>query len=149
MNAMVGDAGVFTQGGVNANFPDYTQFFKATAIPQPSDIFVFLDEHPDSIDDGYFLNSYTDGGTPTWTDLPASYHNKAGSFSFADGHSELHNWRNKSTVQRAVAYGINPPLPMQIWGKADDFWWVLAHMSIERFAPQDSGSSGGGYGSNP
>jgi prepilin-type processing-associated H-X9-DG protein len=106
MNAMIGDAGTYTQSGFNVNFPNYTQFFKATSIPQPSDIFVFLDEHPDSIDDGYFLDSYTESSTnaPTWTDLPASYHNAAGSFAFADGHSELHHWQNKSTVQPAVAY---------------------------------------------
>ena len=139
MNAMIGDAGVFSSSGFNVNFPDYTQFFKSTSIPQPSDIFVFLDEHPDSIDDGYFLNTYTDGSTPTWTDLPASYHNRAGSFSYADGHSELHNWRNKSTVQPPVAYGINPRLPIAITysSQAQDFWWVLQHMSIERYSTQD------------
>jgi prepilin-type N-terminal cleavage/methylation domain-containing protein/prepilin-type processing-associated H-X9-DG protein len=137
MNAMIGDAGTFSQSGFNLNFPDYTQFFKATSIPQPSEIFVFLDEHPDSIDDGYFLNSYTDGNAPTWTDLPASYHNGEGSFSFADGHSEAHRWKNKSTIQPAVAYGINPVLPMPITGGAKDFWWVLYHMSIERLPSQD------------
>jgi prepilin-type N-terminal cleavage/methylation domain-containing protein/prepilin-type processing-associated H-X9-DG protein len=144
MNAMIGDAGTYTQGGYNVNFPNYTQFFKATTIPQPSDIFVFLDEHPDSIDDGYFLDSYTENSTnvPTWTDLPASYHNGAGNFAFADGHSELHQWKNKSTIQPAVAYGINPVLPMQINGGTDDFWWVMRHMSIDRIPDQDSGSSG-------
>ncbi len=146
MNAMIGDAGTFSQGGFNLNFPDYTQFFKATSIPQPADIFVFLDEHPDSIDDGYFLNSYTDGTSPTWTDLPASYHNGEGSFAFADGHSELHRWKNKSTIQPAVAYGIKPALPMQIPYGTQDFSWVLEHMSVERVSTPDSGSSGG-YGS--
>lgn len=141
MNAMIGDAGTYTQGGFNVNFPDYTQFFKATSIPQPADIFVFLDEHPDSIDDGYFLDSYSDSGPATWTDLPASYHNGAGSFAFADGHSELHHWRNKSTVQPSVPYGISPALPMPIPGGTQDFTWVLTHMSIER-ASQDSGSTG-------
>ena len=147
MNAMIGDAGTYSQGGFNVNFPNYTQFFKATSIPQPSDIFVFLDEHPDSIDDGYFLDSYTESATnaPTWTDLPASYHNGAGSFAFADGHSELHHWKNKSTIQPNVAYGINSPLPMQINDGGDDFGWVLRHMSTERISDQDSGSSGG-YG---
>lgn len=142
MNAMIGDAGTYTQGGFNVNFPDYTQFFKATSIPQPADIFVFLDEHPDSIDDGYFLESYSDNTAPTWTDLPASYHNRAGSFAFADGHSELHHWQNKSTVQPAVAYGITPPLPMQILDGTQDFSWVLRHMSIERNPSWDSGSTG-------
>ena len=58
MNAMVGDAGSFSQSGVNLNNANYVQFFKAFSIPRPSEIFVFLDEHPDSIDDGYFVNSY-------------------------------------------------------------------------------------------
>ncbi len=60
MNAMVGDAGDFSAGGFNINNPDYVQFFKATQIPQPSEIFVFLDEHPDTINDGYFLNKSTE-----------------------------------------------------------------------------------------
>src|SRR5665213_3002415 len=55
MNAMVGNAGAFSTNGVNVNNPDYKQFFKITQIPFPADIFVFLDEHPDSIDDGYFV----------------------------------------------------------------------------------------------
>ena len=49
MNAMIGDAGNFSTNGVNINNPGYIQFFKITQIPQPADIFVFLDEHPDSI----------------------------------------------------------------------------------------------------
>ena len=56
MNAMVGDAGSFSTGGVNVNNTNYIQFFRVFSVPHPSDIFVFLDEHPDSIDDGYFLN---------------------------------------------------------------------------------------------
>lgn len=132
MNAMVGNAGSYSQGGNNVNFPNYVQFFKSTSIPQPADIFVFLDEHPDSIDDGYFLNSYTDGSPATWTDLPASYHNGAGTFSFADGHSETHHWQNASTKQPSIAYGINPPLPMVIPDGAQDFWWVLSRMSVEQ-----------------
>jgi prepilin-type N-terminal cleavage/methylation domain-containing protein/prepilin-type processing-associated H-X9-DG protein len=132
MNAMVGDAGNFSQGGVNINNADYVQFFKISNIPRPSDIFVFLDEHPDSIDDGYFLNRYSDDAVPKWTDLPASYHNRGASFSFADGHSELHRWRNASTVQPARAYGINPPLPMPITDGLEDYSWVISKMSIER-----------------
>ncbi len=69
MNALIGNAGDFSTNGVNANDPDYRQFFKITQIPQPTEIFVFLDEHPDSIDDGYFVNregsedSYTPADT--------------------------------------------------------------------------------------
>lgn len=130
MNAMIGDAGNFTHTGVNINNPGYVQFFKASSIPHPSDIFVFLDEHPDSIDDGYFLDSESD--PPKWTDLPASYHDGAASFAFADGHSQLHRWHNASTKQPARAYGIAGSLPMPITDGLDDFTWVLSRMSTER-----------------
>jgi prepilin-type processing-associated H-X9-DG protein len=130
MNAMVGDAGGFSQTGTNLNNPDYVQFFRTYNIPRPADIFVFLDEHPDSIDDGYFLNREI---TPaTWTDLPASYHDGGASFSFADGHSEHHRWQNASTRQPSRAYGISPVLPMVIQDGVQDYSWVLTHMSVER-----------------
>ena len=135
MNAMVGDAGSFSQTGVNVNNTNYTQFFRTFSIPRPSDIFVFLDEHPDSIDDGYFLNSDNDDWTPKWTDLPASYHDGGANFSFADGHSEYHRWRNASTKQPAVAYGINPSVRTAITDGSQDFSWVLTRMSIERAYP--------------
>lgn len=135
MNAMVGDAGNFSQTGVNVNNTNYTQFFKAFSIPHPADIFVFLDEHPDSIDDGYFLNVDSDDWTPKWTDLPGSYHDGGANFSFADGHSEYHRWHNASTKQPAVAYGINPALPMTVTDGSQDFSWVLTRMSVERAYP--------------
>jgi len=142
MNAMVGDAGTFSTNGFNVNNPGYTQFFKSTQIPHPTQIFVFLDEHPDSINDGYFLDqappnagTYNGVSTPhdaNWTHLPASYHNRATSFSFADGHSELHRWSQPSTMPPAVADAAKMP----IWIPANpavgltDFYWVLEHMSV-------------------
>jgi prepilin-type N-terminal cleavage/methylation domain-containing protein/prepilin-type processing-associated H-X9-DG protein len=147
MNALVGDAGAFSVGGVNANATNYVQFFKVFNIPHPTDIFVFLDEHPDSIDDGYFLNQETDGAQQVWTDLPASYHDGAASFSFADGHSELHRWHNGSTLQPSRAYGISPALPMPITDGLQDFSWVMSRMSVERSSGWGSGS-GSGYGSS-
>jgi len=141
MNAMIGNAGLFSQSGVNVNNTNYVQFFKVFTIPRPSDIFVFLDEHPDSIDDGYFLNRYN-GGTPTWTDLPASYHDGAANFSFADGHAERHHWHDASTKQPSVAYGISPALPMPILDGVQDFSWVLSKMSVERGPYEPSGSGG-------
>ena len=127
MNAMVGDAGDFTAGGFNVNNPDYTQFFKITQILRPAGIFVFLDEHPDSIDDGYFVNKAYHW---QWIDLPASYHNNAAAFSFADGHSELHSWLEPSTLRapQPNAAGLPISIPHDEWA---DFEWVTSHMSIE------------------
>ncbi len=132
MNAMIGDAGTVTQTGINVNNPDYVQFFKYSAIPRPSDIFVFLDEHPDSIDDGYFLNS---AEAPKWRDLPASYHDGAAAFSFADGHSEIHQWRRLSTKADARPGAANLPLQLKS-NDLQDFIWVLSSMSVERKSEQ-------------
>jgi len=127
MNAMVGDAGAFSQAGYNVNNPDYVQFFKITAIPRPVDIFVFLDEHPDSIDDGYFVNN---SEYPRWRDVPASYHNGAGTFSFTDGHVESHKWRRQSTQPPAEPRAISRKKLLA--GDLQDFEWVMHGMSVER-----------------
>jgi prepilin-type N-terminal cleavage/methylation domain-containing protein/prepilin-type processing-associated H-X9-DG protein len=140
MNAMVGDAGDVSAGGFNINNPGYVQFFKNTQIPQPSEIFVFLDEHPDTINDGYFLNKSTEyasganyGGSYShdeWIDLPATYHNNATAFSFADGHSTLHRWMVPSTIY-PVQPGV-PYLPIPISASQHaDFDWILDHMSVD------------------
>src|SRR5229473_3440619 len=100
MNAMAGDAGNFSRGGSNTNNPDYKQFFKVSQVPKPAQIFVFIEEHPDSINDGYFLNK---PDSPGWFDLPASYHNGAANLSFCDGHAERHQWLYASTKRRSLA----------------------------------------------
>ncbi len=79
--------------------PGWPQYLKVSSISQASEIYVFLDEHPNSINDGYFDTG--NQGTPAqptpWGDTPASYHNGACGFSFADGHSEIHRWFVKGT----------------------------------------------------
>ena len=131
MNAMMGDAGDASTSGANVNNPSYVQFFKVSAIPAAASLFVFLDEHPDSINDGYFLNEAYDW---SWTDLPASYHNGAANFSFADGHCETHRWRFASTRRPARPDGAAPlpmasQLPLSEWG---DFAWVVQRMSVKQ-----------------
>ncbi len=135
MNAMVGDAGDLSTNGSNKNNPRYVQFFKLSSIPKPAGIFVFLDEHPDSIKDGYFLDQWPTRGTyetedVEWSDLPASYHNGAGSFSFADGHSETHKWVCPSTLQPARP-DVVTSWPMDIPdNEKADIYWVLQRMSV-------------------
>ena len=81
----------------------YRQYNKTTDFPHPSKIYVTLDEHPDSINDAYFWTSIPATIVPkagNWADLPASYHNGAAGFSFADGHSENRKWLFASTKLR-------------------------------------------------
>jgi prepilin-type N-terminal cleavage/methylation domain-containing protein/prepilin-type processing-associated H-X9-DG protein len=72
--------------------------------PGPAQTFVFLDEREDSINDGYFVVDMM--GYPnqpnSWriVDYPASYHNAAAGFSFADGHAEIKKWRDARTYPK-------------------------------------------------
>jgi prepilin-type N-terminal cleavage/methylation domain-containing protein/prepilin-type processing-associated H-X9-DG protein len=141
MNAMMGNVGNFMANGVNINNPNFTQFLKITQIARPSEIFVFLDEHPDSINDGYFLNKdahgpsgYGNYGTSEeWIHLPASYHNNAATFSFADGHAALHRWSRSNTIRPPAPNTANLPIaiPTSPADEGTDFDWILQHMSIE------------------
>ena len=72
-------------------------FDKMTDIvnPAPANLWVFVDEHPDSINDGWTIINVND--PKNWVDLPASYHNGACGFSFADGHAEIKKWIDNST----------------------------------------------------
>jgi prepilin-type N-terminal cleavage/methylation domain-containing protein/prepilin-type processing-associated H-X9-DG protein len=126
MNAMVGDAGELSAEGYNENNPKYVQFFRITDIPRPSDIFVFVEEHPDSINDGYFLNQFH---TNHWIDLPSSDHNGAAPFAFADGHAQLRRWVNDSTKQPQIPGAVEFPLSL---GPEDttDLNWVMQRTSV-------------------
>jgi prepilin-type N-terminal cleavage/methylation domain-containing protein/prepilin-type processing-associated H-X9-DG protein len=128
MNAMLGNAGEFLSGTVNTNNPGYEQFFRLSQIPNPEDIFAFVEEHPDSINDGYFINRF---GTYEWMDLPASYHGRAGSFAFADGHAESHRWRNSGTMPAARPDAAALPrfVPQ---GQRADLYWVLYRTTLLR-----------------
>lgn len=80
---------------------EYRRFARTTDVPEPAMTFVTLDEHPDSINDGMFANG---PNATSWEDLPASYHNGACSFSFADGHAEIHKWLSTKTTVRPVRF---------------------------------------------
>jgi prepilin-type N-terminal cleavage/methylation domain-containing protein/prepilin-type processing-associated H-X9-DG protein len=117
--------------GKNEFQNDYRQFLKMGQVPRPVGIFVTLDEHPNSINDGFYLN--TSGNTGAWGDSPATYHNGACGFSFADGHAEIHKWRG-GWVQNATIKSI--PNPAYNGGPAfdavgrNDFQWVWERTSI-------------------
>jgi prepilin-type N-terminal cleavage/methylation domain-containing protein/prepilin-type processing-associated H-X9-DG protein len=76
--------------------------------PGPSDVWVFLDEAPDSINDAMFYNNPDSTGSLTgtanggnWVDFPSSLHSGSGSFAFADGHAEIHKWKDSTTLATA------------------------------------------------
>ena len=93
--------------------------------PNPSMLWVFVDEHPDSINDGWTIMNVTDPNN--WTDLPSSYHCGACGFGFADGHSEVKKWREKSTEVPVTKVGRNGfPAP-----KSRDIQWIVERSSAK------------------
>jgi prepilin-type N-terminal cleavage/methylation domain-containing protein/prepilin-type processing-associated H-X9-DG protein len=79
----------------------YRHYLKAAdmTLPSPVNLWVLLDENPDSINDAAFAvdMQYT-GSATRWQDGPATYHGGACGFAFADGHSEIHKWKDGRTT---------------------------------------------------
>ena len=100
MNVFCGN----NDGYATAAYPTYRVFLKDADFtkPGPAMTWIFVDEHPDSINDCLFaLNMASAGAWPTyssWQDVPASYHNGACGFGFADGHAEIKKWLDSQSV---------------------------------------------------
>ena len=97
----------------------YPVSLKMTNIKCPSQKYVFLDEREDSINDGWFMQ---DPDKPGYlVDYPASYHNRACGFAFADGHSEIRRWRGNA-ICPALVEGQDLPLGVNLPGDQDVQW---------------------------
>lgn len=96
--------------------------------PAPANMWVFLDEDPDSINDGSFAVQMPASAAATlWIDLPAKAHNNACGFAFADGHSEIHKWRHPENIAN-VDYRPKPKNGIYEL-RDDDIQWVAKHTS--------------------
>jgi len=91
--------------------------------PGPSDVWVFLDEHPDSIDDGIYYTPNVATAT-TLVEMPGCQHAGACGITFADGHSEIHKWKGKFSSQPVrYVYTVNVSVPLG----DPDLVWLAQH----------------------
>jgi prepilin-type processing-associated H-X9-DG protein len=97
----------------------YRQFLKTTHVPTPSMTWVTVDEHPDWINDGFFIVGIS---ATQWGDAPASYHNGACGFSFADGHAEIRKWLSATSRIPVTTTGPTPR-PFDAAGRQDFEWY--------------------------
>ena len=126
--SMNGAVGVGNKAATDGLLNCERVFEKTTDVnrPTPANLWVFVDEHPDSINDGAFFNAQRNN---QWIDLPSNLHNGACGFSFADGHSEIHKWRAsvmryKLTYQDLTRQAVSPQDP--------DFLWTIQRTSYPR-----------------
>ena len=116
MNGQIGPTGDPTSLSGKAAAGSYGKAFQKTsdfsgATLSPTDAFVFLDERSDSINDGWLRENVKGAAVQ---DLPAIYHNHCSSFSFADGHAEIHRWFSDGITNNTA-----------------DSQWLLAHTSVK------------------
>ena len=92
---------------LGANPPSAVAYRKIAQInrPSPASAFVFVDESEYTIDDGYFAVLVNED---TWQNYPGYRHGGSASFSFADGHSEIHRWVEGSTGALKNPTGFAP-----------------------------------------
>jgi len=116
---------------------------RSANIAFPVRTFVFVDEHPDSINDAAFAVQCQGAwpGDPSGgeriIDLPACYHNGACGFSFAVGHSENHKWKgSKIKVPASYTGTLLPPSPGNLnypaGDSANDVRWMAWNASVPK-----------------
>lgn len=104
--------------------PDWQQFLKLSDFPSPALFYTFIEEHPDTINDGYFMNVWDQ---IQWGNLPASFHNSSANMAWADGHLERHRWIPNTVrppVQGGAGGGFVP-------SPTTDYLWLRDHTSIK------------------
>lgn len=71
-------------------------FERESQMERPTELFVFIHEDPNTIDDGTIAIDLSPGTTNTWSNsnTAAALHSGSTSIGFADGHAELHKWRS-------------------------------------------------------
>jgi prepilin-type N-terminal cleavage/methylation domain-containing protein/prepilin-type processing-associated H-X9-DG protein len=109
---------------------------KATIVnPAPANLWVMIDENPDSVNDAAFaVKMDYRGSVARWQDGPATtQHAGACGFTFADGHSEIRKWRDgrttsgrmRTTYSSGFSYG-------QTQANNPDIAWVQDRTSARR-----------------
>jgi prepilin-type processing-associated H-X9-DG protein len=92
--------------------------------PGPARLWILIEQHPDSVDDGRFAVDCRDQNERgQWVEFPGSFHDHGCSLAFADGHTEMHHWQESLTM---------PPLR---------YCGCLAHYATEGFFTKCPNSS--------
>ena len=120
MDGAVGDGNKYNVGLANFYVATKSTSFQT---PGPSDVWVFMDEHPDSADDQLLYTA--NYATTAFVELPGSQHGGACGMAFADGHAETHKWKGVAGSNQTVTYTSLKNVPCSI--NDPDMLWLAQH----------------------
>jgi len=111
-------------------------YSKLNRIAIPAKTFLFIDEHPDSINNGAFANACTSNqptdppGVSSVIDIPANQHEGGCGISFSDGHAEIHHW--KGTMLSLAPMKLDGTIPLNLPSRDSwvDMHWLAANTTI-------------------
>jgi prepilin-type processing-associated H-X9-DG protein len=124
MNGYLGHPG----GTVPGNCPPFKSAIRMSDIttPGPSEVFVFLDEHENTINDSHFTafaDLRTFGNQP-FLDTPSGRHGNATGFAFADGRAEVRRWVDSNIQMAQKSLSSTPYVRLGTPGARDFVWWT-------------------------
>jgi len=121
--------GQWLPGGGSELQTTYATFGKSSDFGtiSPSDIFIYDDESPWSINDAGLA---VVAATPKIIDWPTSLHRGACGFSFCDGHSEVHKWKSSVFNLNTTAYAKTISTVGSL--EYNDWYWLAWHASRKR-----------------
>lgn len=92
--------------------------------PPPAMAWVFIDEHEDWIDEGHFRVGTLPpvDNSAILNELPGGRHNRGAVITFADGHAERHQWKDKRTLQPVTR---GPAYPAVAMPGSPDYAWLI------------------------
>jgi prepilin-type N-terminal cleavage/methylation domain-containing protein/prepilin-type processing-associated H-X9-DG protein len=129
------DEGHLEDGDAPAKF--WRHYVKSTDMtqPSPSALWVLGDESPDSVNDAAMAVAMKGSIGMTagdkWQDGPSTLHGGGCAFTFADGHSEIHKWKDSRTLAMKVTYTTKFPYGI-VQGNNSDIQWIKQRTSAPR-----------------
>jgi prepilin-type processing-associated H-X9-DG protein len=137
MSAVFG-TGAWLDRNFNPVQPIWRTYAKMGEIVLPSKTFLFIQEHPDSINDGAFASVCTGAqpldppGNARIIDYPAALHEGACNLSFMDGHVETHRWAGAQIRNAPVLYSGTLALNVPAGDSWIDIKWLAANTTVRR-----------------
>ncbi len=136
----IGEGNGWTSLGGGPSGPNDLNMYKGAktsgdlTIPGPARTWVYVDEEPDSINDA---GCFPPNSLTAIVDVPATYHNGACGFAFADGHSEIHRWvgpamKSKRATQVQFHNGDNGNIPCARGDKDWEYYRTISPRKEDR-----------------